>query len=259
MEREKLEGLLIDFIDGRLNEGERKEVRELLNNDSEARTLYEQFKQVTSAMDRSSELSPSNKLYGSFQQMLKEEAAKEHAPRQRQVFFTPVVFRAAAAVALVMIGVTIGFYVNKYNAQQEELAKAKEEAARLKQEMLASMQDSNSASTRMVSVNNVALYPVADNDVVEALVKVLNEDKNTNVRLAALEALSNFHRQPNVRKELISALGKQDDPVVQIALIQLMVKMNEKGVLKDLNRIIEDDNAIKPVKDEAYSGILKLS
>jgi hypothetical protein len=35
--------------------------------------------------------------------------------------------------------------------------------------------------------------------------------------------------------------------------------MKEKGVLKDLNRIIEDSNTIKPVKDEAYSGILKLS
>jgi HEAT repeat protein len=102
-------------------------------------------------------------------------------------------------------------------------------------------------------------YERADDDVVDALVKTMNEDKNTNVRLAALDALSKFHQDANVRKALISSLAKQDDPVVQIALIQLMVKMKEKGVLKDLNRIIEDNNTIKPVKDEAYSGILKLS
>jgi HEAT repeats len=259
MEREKLEGLLIDFIDGRLNEGERKEVRELLNNDAEARNLYEQFKQVTSAMDRSSELTPSDKLYGSFQQMLKAEAAKEQAPKQRQVFFSPVMFRAAAAVALVMIGVTMGYYVNDYNTQKEIARAAKEEADSLRREMFARMTDQNSASQRMMGVNVALTYSRADSEVVNALVKVLNEDKNTNVRLAALEALSNFHQEPIVRKELISALAKQDDPIVQIALIQLMVKMKEKGVLNDLNRIIEDSNTIKPVKDEAYSGIMKLS
>jgi hypothetical protein len=259
MEREKLEGLLIDFIDGRLNEGERKGVKELLSTDEEARTLYEQFKQVTSAMDRSSELAPSDKLFGSFQKMLKEEAAKDNAPKQKQVFFSPVVFRAAAAVLLVMAGITIGYFVNQYNSQKEALRVAQEEAATLRREMFAKMGDQNSASQRMIGVNVALTYSHSDKEVVDALVNVLNGDKNTNVRLAALEALSNFHQEPVVRKELIAALANQDDPIVQIALIQLMVKMKEKGVLKDLNRIIEDNDAIKPVKDEAYSGILKLS
>jgi anti-sigma factor RsiW len=260
MEREKLEGLLIDFIDGRLTESERKEVKELLSTDTNVRVLYEQLKQVTTAMDRSSEISPSARLHRQFAQMLKEEQAQLNAPKQKQVFFTPVLFRAAAAVVLVMVGVGIGYYVNQYNEQQNEIARIKDENRRMKDDMLAMMGDQNSASQRMKGVNNVALkYETADNDVVNALVKTLNEDKNTNVRLAALEALSKFHQESKVRKALINSLSKQSDPVVQIALIQLMVKMKEKGVLNDLNRIIEDNDAIKPVKDEAYSGILKLS
>ncbi|HMJ71637.1 MAG TPA: HEAT repeat domain-containing protein [Cyclobacteriaceae bacterium] len=263
MERERLEGLLIDFIDGRLTEPERKEVKELLNSDPDVMVLYEQLKQVTTVMDRSSEIKPSNKLYSGFQQMLKEESARENAPKQRQIFFTPAVFRAAAALLLVMTGVAIGYYVNQYNVQQQRLAQIVEENRLLREDMLAQMGDQSSASQRMKGVNVALTYSETERDmdteVVSTLVKMLNEDKNTNVRLAALDALSKFQREPAVRKELITSLSKQDDPIVQIALIQLMVKMKEKGVLKDLNRIIEDNDAIKPVKDEAYSGILKLS
>jgi len=256
MERERLEGLLIDFIDGRLTESERKEVKELLSNDDSVRLLYEQLKQVTTAMDRSAEINPSTRLSRAFQQMLMEEEAQQRAPKQKQVFFSPSVLRAAAAVLLVMMGVAVGYYVNEHNQQQKEIARLRQE----KLDMLAMMGNQNSASQRMRGIN-VALNDIdrADDEVVNVLVKTLNSDKNTNVRLAALEALSKFHQEPQVRKALIASLSKQDDPIVQIALIQLMVKMKEKGVIKDLNKIIEDSEVIQPVKDEAHSGILKLS
>jgi len=256
MERERLEGLLIDFIDGRLTESERKEVKELLSNDDSVRLLYEQLKQVTTAMDRSAEINPSTRLSRAFQQMLMEEEAQQRAPKQKQVFFSPSVLRAVAAVLLVMMGVAVGYYVNEHNQQQKEIARLRQE----KLDMLAMMGNQNSASQRMRGIN-VALNDIdrADDEVVNVLVKTLNSDKNTNVRLAALEALSKFHQEPQVRKALIASLSKQDDPIVQIALIQLMVKMKEKGVIKDLNKIIEDSEVIQPVKDEAHSGILKLS
>ncbi len=255
MERERLEGLLIDFIDGRLTESERKEVKELLSNDTNVRVLYEQLKQVTTAMDRSSEIDPTARLSRGFQQMLNEELAEQRAPKQKQVFFSPTVLRAAAGVVLVMMGVVIGYYVNRYNDQQQQLA----ELQQFRDQMFAMMADQNSASQRMKGVNVALTYEKADDEVVEVLVKTLNEDKNSNVRLAALEALSKFHQEPAVRKALIASLSKQTDPIVQIALIQLMVKMKEKGVINDLQKIIDDENSITPVKDEAHSGILKLS
>jgi HEAT repeat protein len=98
-----------------------------------------------------------------------------------------------------------------------------------------------------------------DDEIVKALVKTMNEDGNTNVRLAALDALSHFQNDPQVRRALVSALAKQKDPVVQIALIQLMVKLKEKGAVEDLKKIADDDKSIDAVKDEAYSGLLKLS
>jgi hypothetical protein len=87
----------------------------------------------------------------------------------------------------------------------------------------------------------------------------MNEDPNTNVRLAALEALIKFHQEPVVRKKLIESLSVQKDPSVQITLIQFMVQMKERGVVNQLQQIVDDAHTIKAVKDEALSGLLKLS
>jgi HEAT repeat protein len=107
---------------------------------------------------------------------------------------------------------------------------------------------------------NVAMdLTKADEEIVRVLFKTLHSDPNTNVRLAALEALYKFQHDTSIRKGLIDALSKQSDPMVQIRLIQLMVDMKEKTVVDDLQKMIDDAGTMKAVKDEAYSGILKLS
>jgi HEAT repeat protein len=125
--------------------------------------------------------------------------------------------------------------------------------------MMALIDNQQSASQRIQGVNVALTITSADDDVVRALAKRMNEDRNTNVRLAALDALSKFHNEPLVRKLLIEGLSAQKDPVVQIALIQLMVKMKEKGIVNDLQRLVDDEQTMKAVKDEAYSGLLELS
>lgn len=252
MEREKLESLIIDYIDGKLPEAERAELEKELVNHKE---LYEQFREVMGAMDRAQPMEPSGSLRMNFNKMLREEMGGGKVVP----FFSPVLYRAAAAVALVLSGVAIGFFINRNMQREQELAALRKEVEATKTMMISMMGNANSASQRIEGVNVALTISKADADVIRALVKVLNEDPNTNVRLAALDALGNFYSEPVVRESVIHALGTVKDPIVQIALIQLVVKMKEKGALKDLQQIIDDDQAIKPVKDEAYSGLLKLS
>jgi len=125
--------------------------------------------------------------------------------------------------------------------------------------MMSLIDNHQSASQRIQGVNVALTIQNADDDVVKALAQRMNDDPNTNVRLAALDALSKFHQEPAVRKVLIEALSSQKDPMVQIALIQLLVRMKEKGVVNDLKKMVDDSGTMKAVKDEAYSGIMKLS
>ena len=86
----------------------------------------------------------------------------------------------------------------------------------------------------------------------------MNNDPNTNVRLAALDGLAKFYRDDYVKKQLIRSLKKQRDPMVQISLIGLLTRMKESAILSQLEGMAKDDNNIDAVKQTAYSGILEL-
>ncbi len=258
MEKQKLEALLIDYIDGTLGAADRLAVEEEIRTSAETRTLHDQLREVMNAMQESSHLEPSGDLRKGFESMLKKEISG--TGKGKSAFFQPSFYRVAAAVALLIVGGGIGFWISKEQRQADELAAVRKEMERTKQMMMAMLENQQSASQRVLGAT-VAFNDIekADDEIVNALIQAMNEDPNTNVRIAALEALGKFHRQPHVRKALIASLGTQKDPLVQIALIRLMVEMKEKNITRELERISNDEEALPAVKDEAQAGILKLS
>jgi len=260
MEKEKLESLLIDYIDGDLNDAGRAVVEKELQHANTAK-LYSQLKEVMDLMDNSKAKIPGLSLKQNFEKALQAEISKsENAPEKgKQVFLQSWVLRVAAAVVLVIIGVVIGDRINSSRQHDQELAKLKEEVENNKRLMLSMLENPQSASQRVMGATVAYELPKADDEIVNVLAKTLNADPNTNVRLAALEALGKFYQQEHVRKALVTSLTTQKDPVVQIALIRLLVQMKEKQIVNELQKITRDGQVMKAVKDEAHSGILKLS
>ena len=127
-----------------------------------------------------------------------------------------------------------------------------------KQVLFAKLNDMGSSSERLSAAAQAYELKNTGNDIVDALVKTMNTDPSTNVRLAALEGLSKFYREAYVKKQLIASLKKQSDPMVQIELIQLLTKMKETTILNELERIVKDGNTMDAVKDHAYSSMFSL-
>jgi anti-sigma factor RsiW len=258
MEREELESLLIDYIDGNLKDADRMLVEKELQNEGAAK-LYNQLKEVIDLMDNSKAKAPGVSLKTNFEKALQAEISKSETNKGKQLFFSPWVLRVAAAVALVVAGIGIGNWISTNRQRDLELAKLKLEVENNKRIMLSMLENQQSASQRVMGATVAYDLTTADDEIVNALSKTLNEDANTNVRLAALEALGKFYQQEHVRKTLIKSLSTQKDPVVQIALIRLLVQMKEKQIVNELEKITRDGQVMKAVKDEAHSGILKLS
>jgi len=124
--------------------------------------------------------------------------------------------------------------------------------------MLASLRDMDSPARRITAVSQSSEYKMAGRDIVSALLGTLNNDPNTNVRLAALDGLARFYHEAYIRKQLIASLKAQKNPTVQIALIELLTRMKETAVLTELDKIVSSDTTINAVKDCAYSGMFKL-
>jgi hypothetical protein len=253
MEKEKLERLLIDYLDGELTKPERELLEDQLASDAEARRMLDQLRSLFATMDNVPEPAPSPDLSMRLQDMLTAETERVN----KTIKLQPWIYRIAAAVALIVTGVAIGYWVSVSQASHETFVA--EQPVQTKQQVLEQMNDELSPSQRIQGILAGGEQKESDPDIVEALVRVMNNDPNSNVRLAALEALSTFRDEQNVRNALVHSLGTQTDPVVQLALIQLMVEMKEKEAIEYLKKIAEDESVLPAVQDEAYAGIIRLS
>lgn len=258
MTRSEWEGLLIEYIDGTLPEAKQADVRELLATHAEAAKLEAELREVLGAIQRSQNKPVPASLKNTFDEMLAHEIRTQRAAG-KQVFLSAWVLRAAAAIALTT-GIVLAVYWIQQNAeQQRELAALREEMAKTKQLMLTLLAADQPASKRMTATHVAYAMEHVDDDIVNALVNTMNTDANGNVRLAALEALSQFHTQNHVRQALVESLAIQNDPAVQIALIRILVEIKETDALRGLEKITTDEGVLPAVKTEAHAGILRLS
>ena len=168
-------------------------------------------------------------------------------------------WRVAAAMALIAVSFATGRWLWNDSTERSQLAGLQKEMAETKSLVLSSLENTTSASTRLNGINVAYEKGSVDKEVIRVLIKTMNEDENVNVRLAAVRALAKFSDEPGVTQALVNALENQKEALVQIALINLMVELQEKGVLDKLQQIIEDDNALDAVKDEAHMAVFKLS
>ena len=78
-----------------------------------------------------------------------------------------------------------------------------------------------SASERIMATYEFRKLDSASDEVLDALINRFHNDDNTNVRNAAADALFKFGNQDKVRKAFITGLSSQEDPLLQIKLIDM--------------------------------------
>jgi len=164
---------------------------------------------------------------------------------------------AMAAVTLV-VGFGIGYWTRPQapvTAEPADMAQLTREVSDLKEMMMLSMLEKESATDRLKAVSLTEEMDQASQKVTQALVETLNNDNNVNVRLAALEALAPYARVPNVREALVRSIGRQDSPLVQVALAELMAGLQVKSSVKELQKILRDDRTPSDIKHKIQQSI----
>lgn len=121
--------------------------------------------------------------------------------------------------------------------------------------MILAMLKQESASERLQAVNYSYDLKMADDTLLNALIKTLDYDPNVNVRMAAVEAVGRFGQVPSVRNSLVNSLLKQNDPAMQIAVIDLLIDLREKRALPIFASLAESSQSDAFVKEKAENGI----
>ncbi|WP_257667333.1 HEAT repeat domain-containing protein [Parapedobacter tibetensis] len=126
----------------------------------------------------------------------------------------------------------------------------------LPQALHAQLVDSSSASIRLAAILEIERSGHMNDEILTALSKTIDQDGNSNVRVAALDVLGKYAHEPHIADLLIKSLGTQDDPLMQLSLINLLGGVDNKEVDETLFALTNDPRTFLAVKDEAYTVLL---
>lgn len=155
----------------------------------------------------------------------------------------------AATVALVVAA----YFYGKTDSSESYLnavATLEKEKMEMKETMTISLIENESASKRLQAVNYAEEFEKPGNEILNALINKMYYDDHMNVRLAAAEALAKFAQNDLVRDALISALEKEEDPGMQIELIQILVSIQEKRAVPLMEKLLQNEATPNYVKDQ---------
>src|SRR6266705_3029148 len=98
-----------------------------------------------------------------------------------------------------------------------------------------------------------------DPQVLSALLHTLRCDASVDVRLAALDALSRHGRQPQVHKGILDSLQQQQSPLVQVALIDLLLEWRDPDAAQRLLALQQAPNLNPTVRQRVEWAKSKLN
>ena len=128
----------------------------------------------------------------------------------------------------------------------------------MKQTLAVSLLEQPSAAERLRGVSMSTSLENPDAALLQALLHTLESDPNINVRLAAVDALYLFYDHPQVKEGIINALSSESSPIIQVALIDLMVNMQERRAVESLRNLIQTKTINPDVKKHAELGLQKI-
>jgi hypothetical protein len=143
--------------------------------------------------------------------------------------------------------------------RQTEIAGLRQEVHSLSQLVTISLLKEDSASERLRGVSFGRESGGSDDRVLGALLDTLNHDPDVNVRLAAVDALAPTVGRPLVRDQLLQEVGKQPSPMVQIALIDVLLAHDRAGSRQRLLDLGGDPALDPTVRDYLRSRLHQLS
>ncbi|OCX54052.1 hypothetical protein BEL04_07190 [Mucilaginibacter sp. PPCGB 2223] len=165
------------------------------------------------------------------------------------------------SVVVMLLCLAVGYWFirpARISDQDKQLAALTTQVHELKQTMALALMENPSASERIRGVSYTSEMKHADKEVIDALLATLNNDPNVNVRLSTLDALTHLASHPEVREGLIRSIVTQESPLMQSAIADVMLKLQEKASVKSFKELLKQKNLDSGVRDKIQQTITQL-
>jgi hypothetical protein len=267
MRCEQIKDKIPDFLVGELDQKSMDEIQSHMAECSSCREEMENLSALWTKLGVLPEERPSEVLRQRFYSMLedyKEEMTQEKPTQHLRRFFNSLfgpswgrrpALQFGFSLLFLIIGLAIGYFA-RTGSQNTEL---RQELQGMRQMLAVSLLEQRSSIQRLKGINLSYDLTEPNPQTINALLDTLDSDPSINVRLAAVDALYLFYNYPSVRKNVIHSLSKQTSPLVLIALVDLLVTMQERQALESFRKLIQANELDPGVKQKLEHGIQELS
>lgn len=259
-----------DILSGELDSSAMAGVNAHLSECPSCREEIENLSEMWVKLGVLPEEQPDTKLRKRFYSMLKS-FQKDLKPQQQRItwqrWFARTreylihprpIFQFTLPVLVVLVGFIAGYTLASSRTVNLEIRSLKHEIRNIRQSAAISMLQQESASDRLNGISWSTMVENPDEDTLKSLLHVLNHDPSTNVRLAAVDALFLFSDNKLVKHGLIQSLSRQQAPIVQVALIDLLVDIRGRKAVQALKQLMARKIINPEVRDFAENSLQKL-
>lgn len=260
MSCEEVKDLLVSYEEGSLDAATQEAIADHLGTCAGCRQEQAMVANLLSQLANVLTELPDQNIESAFLQELERE--KNTLTRATIIHPTPkkpnrhrVYWGITATIALVA-GFT--FFFQQRNLMKEMVALEKEYNQLNKMVALSLIED-QSASKRLQAVHHATSLLEQDLEIIEALIDKMQHDKHVNVRLAAASALARFSDNAIVTIALVDALKTEQNSNMQIEIIQILVKAQEKKAVPIMQQLLQQEGVLPYVKEQINAGLNQIS
>jgi hypothetical protein len=259
------------YINGEVDDETRTRIQAHLAECSGCREEYESMNLLWTELAELPGGQPGESLRQRFYAMLnsyprnepEHPSRRSHAPKNWLEIFMPR--HPALQFGFLSVALVIGILLGRMGQSsqspdhEKEMVQLHEEIRDMNRLLTVSLLQQQSASERLRGVSMSYQTVQQDPEITDALLHTLKYDPNVNVRLAALDAIARSADQEKLRRELLQILPEQSSPLLQIAMVDLMVQAHEKQSLGIFKQMIQNPSINSSVKKKLQQGIQQLS
>jgi hypothetical protein len=254
MDKLKIDELVEKYNEGLSDPAEIKLLEQLIEKGAVDLTRLRELHALDEQILKTETAAPSLRLDDQFYAALANEKRQQKRGLSLSLPSWSFLPRLATAAVLILSGFAVGYFIQS-PAQRTEVSELTKEVSDLKEMMMLSLLEKESATQRLRAVSLTSEMDQVSEKVTKALFTTLNQDENVNVRLAALEVLKGYSKSSEVRAQLIESIAFQESPLVQIAMAELMVTIQEKKSVDALKQLLNNDKTPKEIKTKISESI----
>ena len=160
------------------------------------------------------------------------------------------------ATACLLVGLVIGqaSFVDSSD-DGARLAALEENITALNRTLILDRLEDTTPSTRLRGVMDAASVAAGDAEIARALLVRATQDRVPSVRSAAIDALASSTTAPAIGEQIMSLLEQAESPIVQFALVDLVLRYGNAGQIDQLVMLAEQGRLHPDLQRHVYASV----